>query len=293
VNHVIQSIGGEYPRRLPVDVDGALTGIGSLRCLCRECASVAPAASATVTAPAPGVASSITVTTSSVPSGPAATAARVAAEHPEHAVNGGRLDGRFVVQHSGARPCGVVPSATFVRVPIRRDRNSEGRRCPAQPPPSLRAEEPHNNDGARYEGGEGDDVGHGCHSPSRSRPVANLPFPAGSEGSTRWGPLAPQSPGAAPSLSPRFCRLTAAHPPLDSANVDDAPSILTHAPVGCGRLRPMNRLFYGDNLTVLREAVASESVPRSPAHERDPQGCAYDEGGGDQPARFRPAILTR
>jgi hypothetical protein len=57
----------------------------------------------------------------------------------------------------------------------------------------------------------------------------------------------------------------------------------------------MNRLFYGDNLTVLRQAIASESAPRSPAHERDPQGCAegYDEGGGDQPARFRPAILTR
>jgi hypothetical protein len=195
VNHVIQSVGGECPRRLPVDVDGALTGIGSLRCLCRECASVAPAASATVTAPAPGVASSITITTSSVPSGPAATAARVAAEHPEHAVNGGRLDGRFVVvQHSGARPCGVVPSATFVRVhplpasaPIRRDRNPEGRRCPAQPPPSLGAEEPHNNDGARYEGGEGDNVGHGCHSPSRSRPVANLPFPARSEGPQHGG----------------------------------------------------------------------------------------------------------
>jgi hypothetical protein len=30
VNHVIQSIGGECPRRLAVDVDGALTGIGSL-----------------------------------------------------------------------------------------------------------------------------------------------------------------------------------------------------------------------------------------------------------------------
>ena len=43
--------------------------------------------------------------------------------------------------------------------------------------------------------------------------------------------------------------------------MDGAPSILTHAPVGCGRLCPMNRLFYGDNLTVLREAVASESAP--------------------------------
>src|SRR5215211_621243 len=111
------------------------------------------------------------------------------------------------------------------------------------------------------------------------------PSQPGPRGSTRWGPLAPQSPRAAPSLSPRFRRLRR-RPLLDSANVDGAPSILTHAPVGCGRLRPTNRLFYGDNLTVLREAVASESVPRSPAHERDPQGCAYDEGGGDQPARF-------
>lgn len=107
------------------------------------------------------------------------------------------------------------------------------------------------------------------------------------------GALSPSVTGCGTVAVTTFSSLTAAHPPLDSANVDGAPSILTHAAVGCGRLRPMNRLFYGDNLTVLREAVASESAPHSPAHERDPQGCAYDEGGGDQPARFRPAILTR